>query len=450
MADRTELHGKCRVVQSRAILNSPPPGCHKAERGVSPATPDKIVAGVHAMIGARETPAPTRIAINGDLRRPESPLRKELVLEQVNRVIASPLFRNSKRYTSLLKYVVEQRLENRAELLKERLLGIEVFGREADYDTNHDPVVRTSAVEIRKRLAQYYDDPAHRNEIRLTLPPGSYTPEFSIAEEETPALPEPVISPVFPRRRSLWRLASPVAIAGALLIFGIIHYFTAPSAVDEFWEPVRTAAAPVLFGVAGGPRPSASGSTLSDMFRSREDYVPFGDVSALVAVAGYMRAHGKPYRLQYLSAVTFQDLKNGPAVFIGPINRWAEQFVLGPRFSVQRDAAVTQTWIEDRQNPSSRTWSADVNALATSTAETYALVTRVRLEATRQILVSIAGLSPYATSAAGEVLADPQYLNEFSGRAPRQWASRNLQLVIATKRVGTTAGAPRIVDWHVW
>ncbi|HKD07302.1 MAG TPA: hypothetical protein VKB79_15475 [Bryobacteraceae bacterium] len=381
----------------------------------------------------------------------QSPLTRQSMLEQVERIVASPLFRNSKRYTGLLRYAVEQKLESRTDLLKERLLGIEVFGRDADYDTNHDPVVRTSAVEIRKRLAQYYEDPDHSGEIRITLPAGSYTPEFSIADlpaQQTAATGRAL------RKRSYFLPTAVISSTIVLVVVALI-YAKPSSAVDQFWLPVRDAAAPILFGVSGGPRqgPSASNEppkTLSEMFRTREDYVPFGDVSALVDLAGYMRARGKPYRLQYISAVTFQDLKVGPAVFIGPTARWFEQLATGTRYSVQRDDAVTKTWISDRQNAASRIWSANVDAPAASSADTYALVTRIRIESTRQILVSIAGLSPYATSAAGELLSDPQYLAEYARRAPRDWARRNLQLVIATRRVGTTPGAPRIVADYIW
>ena len=62
--------------------------------------------------------------------------------------------------------------------LKERTLGIEVFGRELDYDTNIDHIVRSTAGEIRKRIAQYYHEPGHESEIRIDLPSGSYVPEF--------------------------------------------------------------------------------------------------------------------------------------------------------------------------------------------------------------------------------------------------------------------------------
>src|SRR5580693_9374203 len=102
----------------------------------------------------------------------------EEVRTQLARLLASPLFHHSKHYPSFLRYVVNETLEGHGSHLKERALGVEVFGRGADYDTNADPVVRTSACEVRKRIAQYYHEPGHEREIRIDLPSGSYIPEF--------------------------------------------------------------------------------------------------------------------------------------------------------------------------------------------------------------------------------------------------------------------------------
>ena len=79
-----------------------------------------------------------------------------LVREQLRRLVAHPLFTNSKRYPVLLTYIVEQTLLGNAGDLKERTIGVEAFGREPSYDVNLDPVVRTTAAEVRKRLIQYY------------------------------------------------------------------------------------------------------------------------------------------------------------------------------------------------------------------------------------------------------------------------------------------------------
>ncbi len=103
---------------------------------------------------------------------------REKVREQLQRLLETHHFRNSKRYPALLRFIVEETLEGRGEFLKERLIGVQVFDRPADYDTATDPVVRVTIAEIRKRIAQYYHDEAHDAEMRIELLPGRYTPEF--------------------------------------------------------------------------------------------------------------------------------------------------------------------------------------------------------------------------------------------------------------------------------
>src|SRR3954447_18932265 len=92
---------------------------------------------------------------------PSSLVDAPKVREQLDRLIAHPLFANSKRYPALLAYTVEQTLLGNAGELRERSIGIEVFGRTPTYDANADPVVRITAGEVRKRLGLYYYDSAH-------------------------------------------------------------------------------------------------------------------------------------------------------------------------------------------------------------------------------------------------------------------------------------------------
>src|ERR1700733_10654924 len=113
--------------------------------------------------------------------KPESAADKSAVQEQLERILSHSVFRNSRRCPSLLRYVVECVLQNNCDHLKERTLGIEVFARNVDYDTNLDPVVRTTASEVRKRIAQYYHESGHEDELRIDLPSGSYVPEFHLA-----------------------------------------------------------------------------------------------------------------------------------------------------------------------------------------------------------------------------------------------------------------------------
>src|SRR5260370_36780101 len=92
------------------------------------------------------------------------------IREKGERRQANPFFKQRRRYPSMLRYVVEHALSGDSGQLKERTLGIEVFARDPHYDTNLDPVVRTTAGAIRKRIAQYYHEPGHEGEVRIDLP----------------------------------------------------------------------------------------------------------------------------------------------------------------------------------------------------------------------------------------------------------------------------------------
>src|SRR5436309_11827142 len=99
-----------------------------------------------------------------------------LIREELQRILAAPSFRSSKRCSEFLSFVVERTLDGYREDLKERTLGVSLFGRTPSYDTPGDPVVRVKANEVRKRLAQYYGDHGGSAALRIDLPPGSYVP----------------------------------------------------------------------------------------------------------------------------------------------------------------------------------------------------------------------------------------------------------------------------------
>jgi hypothetical protein len=103
-------------------------------------------------------------------------LSSEAVRQQVDRVLAHPLFNQSKRFERFLRHGTELALGPEPRVVSERDLGIDLFHRMSNYDTDADPIVRVTASEIRKRLAKYYADPSHSDEIRIELQKGSYVP----------------------------------------------------------------------------------------------------------------------------------------------------------------------------------------------------------------------------------------------------------------------------------
>jgi hypothetical protein len=119
----------------------------------------------------------------GSVRYVEVEPEKAQIEKALEDVLAGSVFRSSRQCQALLRYIVEHSKAHREEMLRERVIGANVFGRAPDYDTGNDPVVRSRAAELRKRLAQHYMRAGASNEaIRIEIPIGSYRAVFEMAE----------------------------------------------------------------------------------------------------------------------------------------------------------------------------------------------------------------------------------------------------------------------------
>ncbi len=98
--------------------------------------------------------------------------------EHVREIIEGEAFKGSHRSGQFLSYIVDQAVAGHLELLKERMIGIELFGRSPSYDTSEDAIVRVTASDVRKRLLQHYGKYGSTSEFRIALPLGSYVPEI--------------------------------------------------------------------------------------------------------------------------------------------------------------------------------------------------------------------------------------------------------------------------------
>jgi hypothetical protein len=103
----------------------------------------------------------------------------ELLQQHLRAVIEGAAFKASHRSGQFLKYIVDQAIAGHCESLKERVIGMELFGRSPTYDTGEDAIVRVTASDVRKRLLQHYGSHGATSEFRISLPLGAYIPEIT-------------------------------------------------------------------------------------------------------------------------------------------------------------------------------------------------------------------------------------------------------------------------------
>jgi len=355
-------------------------------------------------------------------------------LDQLRRILESSTFRNSKRYAAVLRYIVEQTLIGNANQLKERTIGVDVFGRMPDYDTASDHVVRSAMAEVRKRLAQYYAEPGPSDELHIELQPGSYIPQFRVetaSVDVLPVLPELVSSAERAKViRSAARWTAGLLFSLLVLVaFGIlIRSATGKSdPVQSFWGPVLSSPRDVLLCIGnleGGQLPGRSSPidlrplSLGDFHRLPSQTIHVSDAVSLANFVSFLGTKNKRWRVADQTAATYSDLRNGPTVLIGLMNNdWTERLVGKVRFRAEK-VAPRRVVIRDARNPTNDRWSMEYSSPLLDITRDYALVLRVFDPNTDQTVITAAGISVFGTLAASEFLTDPRSLSELSKIAP--------------------------------
>jgi len=400
----------------------------------------------------------------GGTNHPRAQLTDDTIREELNRVLASHEFRTSKRSQDFLRYVVEHTLRGEADLLKERTIGIDVFGRPADYDPSEDATVRVKAGEVRKRLSLYYAEPGARDAVRIELPLGAYVPEFHAGDGAAVATPvaapaptAPVSSPVAvstPAPRPRW--GPRLAALAALLCFvaaGVIWWTSRPAdtPLDQFWAPVITGSAPVLMCAAyvpvfrlepdNNPHPRPE-----DFVPLNDQFVGGGDLIAVSRLTAMLTRLRRPYRLKIGNDVSFRDLRTGPALLVGySYTRWRE-ISREMRFFI--DTTRLPIGITDNGKPTQ--WSLPQLPSDRHTDEDYALVSRVFHPDTHAMLVEVAGITQYGTDAAADLVTNADLMAEALRGAPSGWQRKNLQLVLHVKVIAGSPASPQVVEKYFW
>ena len=390
---------------------------------------------------------------------------REIVLTELDAILGSYHFRGSKRYPAFLQYVVNVALEGRAADLKERTLGVEVFGRDPQYDTNTDPVVRISAGEVRKRIAQYYHENKETSQVRIELPLGSYAPEFQFrvqeeraaerAKAERALLVLPVARPArrFPFRLLWIGLALLLAVCA---VFGWYSYrqvsVSGMTTAGRLLGPLVKSPRPILI-VVGTSHPNRVVPETPETSFSEHTTGPYHHVSlataiALSNVAGILRQYGRSYEVREDTETSLTDIRSRSLILIGATNNvWTMRLVDGLRYRFIRDRVVQ---LQDAKNPSNTQWSIDFSRPYPTISEDYGMIARFHDATTEGPVMVVAGVGPYGTEAASEFIASPEYRGELEKQLQPGWENKDFEVVLKTEVIDSKAGPPKMVAQTTW
>jgi hypothetical protein len=413
----------------------------------------------------------SKVDTTREVWHPQTQQDYEAVRDELQRVLSSPPFSNSKRYPALLQYIVESTLTGRSEQLKERTIGVEVFERTPTYDTNTDTVVRYTAGEVRKRLALYYHELDHRAAIQISLPVGSYVPEFLHANEEAgqpadashgsgwnmhPAdVPDekslhPAAQPETPVRRWGWvTLLLLVLVAASGGVGWRYHSTHIRTPLDDFWAPVLRDQHTVLFctgGVVFAPN-NFSGVTTA----GKEIDYPFVSIqiaSAISRLSGLMELNGADAQLESAASTPVSELRERPIVLLGGYNNQWTMRLLEPLPIHFLDDQNNASIIDSSTQPQT-SWARD-HSLPYSSADDYALVARFRDTTTDNWVIVLAGLGRNGTEAAAQFVTTPHYMQLLRDRLGHDFGTQNIEAVMKLSVIEGKTGAPTILAAHAW
>ena len=430
---------------------------------------------------------------------------EQSVREALGRVLTSDSFRSSRQSQRLLLHLIESAVAGKEDQLKERLIGIEVFGKATDYDTGEDPIVRVRAADLRKRLAQYYVSAGKGDPLQIAVLPGSYRPSFIWSGDSAYASPPSTDATKIAALHSSTEASRPqdtadsggrtgrklpedagygalgsdlsrrrvvlIVLMSVLLLTSVtytVRRFRAPSLAAVFWAPILDGHRPVLIYLGTDAVYRLSDSFI-ERYRqeqslsagSREIFIPLrpgtkldaqdlvgmpgtflqgNDVAATGSVIAMLARNQKNYDLRWGQDIAPGDLRNSPAILIGGFNNdWTLEMTHQLRFVFRGSTEIVDTGAPGRH------WNVRLNE-KNQVLDDYALISRIQNSASGMALITVSGIGQTGTEAAGAFIADEKRLEQALRKLPRDWANKNVQILLHVRTANDLPTDVTVVD----
>ena len=370
---------------------------------------------------------------------------------------------NSKSFTSpadsrLLRYLVDATIKGK--VLKETIIAVDIFNRDPVFNPGNDSIVRSNIYNLRKKIADYYNNEGHLDEIRISIPKGSYRVEFS---ERKQSQKENYVQKRIQGKSFLWVLTGSSLILTIIIFVLYIRYRSDMPEVsgqyksNYFWSDIfhsdkKLLIVPGNYFMMERVQPSDSSTsfirnpsvnTPNDFLRFRDNnpgmkdqlkafgMSHFGEEIpwCIIKIADIFRYSKKNIDIKYSSELTPADLRENDIIFIGDFS------TLG----IMRNI-LNQTHYRFKLNPPTIYYSA--NYTDTTEIMTLANLNRTDFQNDYSIIGKISGqqgnkimfflsYSPFGKTEAIYRLTDPSFRDELQEINPEQPDSWDMLLKVS-------------------
>jgi hypothetical protein len=410
------------------------------------------------------------------------------------RIAASGSMGRSRLLSDFLLYIVECSIQGRHGEITEQQIGVAVFGRAEDYNSNDDNIVRSYARKLRKRIDDYYVMEGREEILRLEIPRGGYTPIFTdyvsaaaISPEssreveplEEDATDEPARTVGITPRLSFTPGMLVVLLLGVLLGVGAtllkqsrIFVSPAEAASHSLWAELFTANRDTFIVPSDAglvimqrlvDRPVPLSNYVNGTYRtllkaddlpnaaeilklSNRRYTSVVDLDLAAHLAQLREVVPGRMLLRYARDLRMDDLRTVNAILIGSdeSNPWLQLF--GPQLQLAFKYEPNSNRPSGFVNPSPRPGESELYTTNGQEDRTFGIIAyRPNLAGTGHVLI-VAGLNTAGTQAAASFLLDSSSMMPTLQRA--RLADGKLQpfeVLVSASNVATNASTPHLV-----
>jgi hypothetical protein len=381
--------------------------------------------------------------------------------EALKSVLKSRHFIKARKKSRFLEFICEQALVGNSDKINEYLIGVEVYERGTDFDSQTDPIVRVQAHEIRRSLKEYYETEGTNEIWRIELPPGHYVPQFIKTANNggnPAAVTEPVVEKQTPTPgRASWSWEKSVIVGLSLLavVLGFQLYEknrtirladsgaaksrSLPVQLAWFWQDFMPPAQPPLVTLPNHPLlraahdgdppavkakahliPKEKLPEFLETVHYRElksfsfvptltDFTGAGEAIGLLNIYEMFTKYGQEVRLKPSRLVDFEELRRSNAILLGGNQLWSNK-VFQYKEGFQFEASVIKNPHPLPGEPP--VFKPEFDPITQQLSRDYAIIMMMPNERKDQRILLLYGIYTQGSQAALEYVTNPDRLQE--------------------------------------